>query len=226
MGGSRWLLLVMAGLVVLILVELNSSSSRSLGTALTTAPSADPGTQPEFPDLDVAPLSGMQQTTKRPIFRRSRRPPVSVPVERVTQTPEPPPPPPPKPDLHYSLSAVVIAGGEGVAYLNKQGVSELTRLRRGESVDGWRLVELQPDAVVLEHGDVRARLVLRPTEPTAGQGEPTTRARGSFAGQGKGNLDRPGEASSAGTGVGRPQRPRRGPRPEALERALRRAGKR
>ena len=280
MRGSAWLPGMAVGLAVLILAELYLLADRDLPiTPLAPAPveSAEPLAPSE---LALGSLSRLAQTTARPLFRQDRRPPpVDAPVEEevVVEAPEVPevsevpdvpevpelpelpelpeaPIPQPKPELRYSLSAVVIAEHDAMAYLDAPGEPGLTMLRQGESIDGWRLMAIHPDAVVLDHGGHRAELKLRPTEwvtnPSSENDDSTRSVEPSDPGPVTGDSARAVEPSDPGPVTGdsaravepvdehresaepilgedtelrRPERPKRGPRREALERALRRA---
>ena len=140
----------------------------------------------------------MDQTAARPLFRRSRRPPeivtvvetapppeaapkaepLKAPIEAPKETPkEAPPPAPPKPVFRHTLSAVAISKDEAFAYMRKTGEAGLARLRRGETLDDWRLVEIRPDAVVLEHGGERTEVQLRPSEASSAEPDSDNTAR-------------------------------------------------
>ena len=217
--GSAGLLLTMAGWIALIAVELSIDAHRDPPLTLTRPASTPPTDPPAHPNLALGPLSEWSQTPSRPLFRLDRRPLVRASVPKVAAEA---PIPQPIPDLLYLLSAVVIAQDQALAYLSKPSDAGLTQLRQGETVDGWRLVEVRPDAVVLEHGEHRTSLALRPQDQSAGSGTSDSFLRDSLSREleGRGNdgdiRDREIEPRS-------PKRPRRGPRQEALERALRRA---
>lgn len=229
--GTACLLLVMAGLTALIAIELGAGAGNE---GHNPPPPASPGTDlpPVLPELAVTPLSNMDQTAARPLFSRSRRPPPPPPAEvreekAAPAVPSAPakPPPEPKPEFHGELSATVISGDGASAYLSAPGEAALVRLRRGETLDGWRLVEVRPEAVVLEHGAHRIELRLRPLEEMPG--EPDETASGTRAPGGRDDMEsakRPRHEAADRPAESRPpRRPGRGPRSEALERALRRA---
>ena len=240
------LLLVMAGLIAVIAFELKGDADR--GRPAGPGAPAEVPEPPALPDPAVGSLSEMQQTAARPLFRRDRRPPPIPPVIEAPKIPEPAkapetpiaaPTPAPPPVFRHALSAIVIADGEAFAYLRKGGEAGLARLRRGETLDGWRVEEVRPDSVVLTHGPTRTEVELRPPEPSTGRGPPTAarhdpRPRGRAPPPGVSPKSGPRDGGASGRNVRpdsvdpgsaprSPRRPARGPRRESLERALRRA---
>jgi len=120
-----------------------------------------------FPVLAFHPVSEPVQFTERPLFRASRRPPkVQEPnegladIEAIEKTQ-------PEPEqvltLNHSLTAVVITEEEAAVYLMSPHQSELIHLTYGDTVDGWTLSEIQPDAALFRHSAQQIRLELRPT---------------------------------------------------------------
>ena len=246
---STGLLLVMAGLVALIAFELKGDADRNRQVGPGASAPTEILDPPALPDPALGPLSAMDQTAARPLFRRDRRPPPIAPAVKAPKTakpakaPEAPkvaptPVPEPAPVFRHALSAIVIADGEASAYLRKAGEAGLARLRRGETLDGWRLEEVRPDSVVLTHGPTRTEVELRPPEPSARPTPPVavrhgSRPRGRAPPPAASPISRPRDGGVSAGNV-RPdsvdpgpaprssRRPARGPRRESLERALRR----
>ena len=219
-----------AGLMSLVGFELRLLDARTSRIVSAMPDSAGPVEFPAPPDLALGPLPRDGHTTTRPLFRQDRRPPrASTPVQDVeVDAPEDPVPPPiERPEFHHALSAVVIAEGESVAYLNRHGESALTLLRLGDSLDGWRLVEVRPDRVVLEHAEERIDLVLWRTGHPAEPGQPTVNLDlrdGSVRDgehRGAGGEASGGEVHHDDIELRAPRRPPPGSRLEAPEQALR-----
>ena len=263
---SAALLLAMAGSIAVIAFELREGADPDRPASAKTAPSAKIAEPPALPELALGPLSGMDRTAARPLFRYDRRPPAIAPVVKAPKAPErakapkapkalkktkaakplSAPVPEPVPRFRHTLSAIVIAEGEAFAYLRKAGEAGLARMRRGETLDGWQLEEVRPDAVVLTFGKTRTELELRPSEPSAGPGTPLSTGPKTPPSAGRGlrlrgkdsplaGPRKPGprdgkvkawkirpNAAEAGSAPPSSRRPKRGPRGGSLERALRR----
>ena len=92
-----------------------------------------------------------EATRARPLFSPTRRPlppaiaPPSLVVAPVVQANAPPPP--------VSLSGVILGPGTSVALLTRPGSAEATRVALGARIDGWRVSEIRPRAVVLTLDD-------------------------------------------------------------------------
>ena len=230
---SAWLLLSTMGLIALIAFELNVPADH-VPQAAPIAPKSAAGDGPfTLPKIALGPLARMNQTTTRPLFLHDRRPPVIAPPPVVMQIPEAAPIredpiPQPVPQFRHLLSAVVMEGDDASAYLHKRGEVGLARLRKGETLEGWRLIEIRPDAVMLIHGEARTELELRPSEPSARAKVPAGVSRASRdQGENRGARTRGiQKVPDREPGIHSSQRPRRGPRHEALDRALRRADQR
>jgi hypothetical protein len=120
-----------------------------------------PGPTPALDDYAVI--------TDRPLFNPDRRPPpppAAPPTEPEPDAPEPdmvtepPPPPPPEPPVGR-LHGVIGGSGAWIVIFQQDG-DKVRRLKEGEDLDGWRIVEVQPNAVVFAHGDDRHTVPLRP----------------------------------------------------------------
>jgi len=107
---------------------------------------------------DPPSLGGYDAILERPLFVPGRR------GEEAGDTGTPEAPPAPAATLNLRLEGVAIAGGDGsgerVAVLRRTTNQEVVRLTPGESVDGWRLVEVHADRVVLRAGERTQELPL------------------------------------------------------------------
>ena len=221
MRGSVWLLLTMAGLGTVVGLELAANRDRDIEPIASS--SSLVAELPPLPHLDLAALSALTETTRRPLFTVDRRPPLTEaaddPADADDELAEVRTSP-----LRFSLSAVVIVDGQALAYLSEVGGGSLTRLRRGESIDGWRLDEIRPDAVVLQNGEQRTELLLRRFEPPPIGLELDPDDLGEFIDEDEDWDDE--EFFDDESELRRPRRPKRGPRQDALKRALRRSAER
>lgn len=168
------LLGVALGLAALLALELRGPAP-DLATALTRPPEAWPEPA-DIPLFTPPPLSRYDGILERPLFEKGRTFP-EEPPEASAQAAEPAKPPP---ELKVRLEGVAIAPGESVALLRRTGGggpaaapaaqgSELLRVRRGETVDGWKLAEVRPGDVVLRLGERVVELALElPERPASG----------------------------------------------------------
>jgi hypothetical protein len=117
--------------------------------------------------LWAIPLSRLTETTNRPLFTPSRRPPVSAVPNAPSITMQPPPPPhaPEHPDL--ILIGTVARETEGIAVFTDQGTHNAIRLHTGEGHDGWILQSVTPRAAVLQKGNRSETLQLPKANSTA-----------------------------------------------------------
>lgn len=115
---------------------------------------ADDGT-PETPAVVEFPSEDLiDEIVARPLFSASRRPPPpELTAGSVAATP-----PDDKPTLE--LIGTMLAGDDHIALL-KHPTDGLLRLRPGESVGGWTIVDVQNQLVSLEDGDGLEVLTLR-----------------------------------------------------------------
>lgn len=139
---------------VLIDADGNDISIEDVGVA--DAPSA-------FPWLRLQDLTA---TRERPLFSPDRTAPAAAPPE-----PEPEPAvveaePEPEPDTGEAepptvrLAGVVANGELRIALLEDAASSEIVRLSPGQAIADWVLVEIEPRAVLLRHGEQELRVVM------------------------------------------------------------------
>jgi len=199
MGGhsSSWLLLSVVGLAALVAAELHYQ----VGTG-NHRPGARPAT--ELSTAVPVPLFALEDREKlsdtltRPLFMPNRQP-LEAGVQDAAQPPSPTAPPKAN---RYALSAIIIVDDERVALLTDTATGNLSRVREGESLAGWRVEEIHESGAVLSNGDTREELALRSFGPPVVQPAPR---RGSDA------TERPA-GDAAGALPNRPRRPKRGPR--------------
>lgn len=134
--------------------------------AAQPAAAAETPPPPPPPPLSASALKtwvGLQRATRRdPFFTTAeidamnRPPPASRPTTPVSA----PPPPPPLPT--YTLKAIMTVGAERLAAIDDRVV------KVGDMMGDERVVQILPDAVVLERGGQRRWLVLSTSESSLG----------------------------------------------------------
>lgn len=80
---------------------------------------------------------------ERPLFAPSRRPPVVAPAGQTEQAAA----------QNFRLLGVAMSDGVSIAVIEADGAR--VRLKRGQAVAGWRLVEVGPRRAVLINGETR-----------------------------------------------------------------------
>jgi hypothetical protein len=107
--------------------------------------------------LDVPALTEFSATLERPLFSKSRRPAEPEADDGAEKTPEETP----KVAAPVRLSAVIIEEDEKSAFLEETRSRMSKRVREGEQFEGWTLLEVRDDAVVLESLGKRSEVELR-----------------------------------------------------------------
>lgn len=116
-----------------------------------------PTLAPDAPKKEMSAKADVQTLT-RPIFFKSRRPPVNARAE-AAQVAEPP-----VESAQLTVSAIAKAGRAERAFLLSSAATEGRWLAVGEEIDGWTLAEVHTSEVVLRSGDSLVRLNLYPQE--------------------------------------------------------------
>jgi hypothetical protein len=113
--------------------------------------------------IEVGPLSAYLSVTERPLFEQSRQPFVAA--------VEPAPAVPAGPHVEFELTAVIITRATRIALLRSNVTPTVQRVTLNETVDGWTLAEVMPNAVVLRRGTESVTVELRPDSigPRSGQ---------------------------------------------------------
>jgi len=92
-------------------------------------------------------LKDFVETIQRPLFSATRRPPPPpAPVRH-----EAPPPPPPEPPS-FTLEGVVTDRRGTHAFVKSGPPTKIRSLWRGDEVEGWKVVEIASQRIVLERG--------------------------------------------------------------------------
>ena len=112
-------------------------------------------------------LDKLHDTVRRPLFETSRRP---------VEAPAPPPPPQAEPAAPapspavdqnaFTLLGVVASEGRTIALLKRNQTGQNIRAEVGDTVDGWIVVSIEPQRVVLRQGDMQIALQLFRRKPS------------------------------------------------------------
>jgi hypothetical protein len=102
--------------------------------------------------VSVGPLSDYLSVTERPLFMQDRRPFVMV---------SEPAPVPVGPRAEFELTAVIITSETQIALLRSNLTPTVQRVALNQTLDGWTLAQVSPDAVVLRQGEAAVTVPLR-----------------------------------------------------------------
>ncbi len=111
---------------------------------------------PMTPRFDPPPIEQFAAIVERPIFTATRR--------TARRQPVAPSAPASSGGLflgRYQVVGVVVAPGNRLVLLKRPGGAETIRLKEGEEIDGWTLVNVTRDDVVLESGGRREKIEIR-----------------------------------------------------------------
>ena len=104
-----------------------------------------PKTVPELPPeihFNAPPIEDLQAVLERPVFAPNRRSPSEV----VAEAPVPK-------TFDFALKGIVIDGDERIAVFLPNAKGKVVRLREGDQMQGWTLMQVEVDHVVLARGD-------------------------------------------------------------------------
>ncbi|MCH9807967.1 MAG: hypothetical protein K0U74_09560 [Alphaproteobacteria bacterium] len=132
-------------------------------THATVDTSPQPGASAPRGDTSINPISQLtltrlEATRARPLFEKSRRPPVAKVIFKA-RPPEPEPPPPQGPP---SLRLIGLAASQDqwIAVIAPDGNSAPKRLKEGDTIDGWRLEVISSTGVVVSKNGEDYPLIL------------------------------------------------------------------
>jgi general secretion pathway protein N len=164
------LLALMAALAGLVLWDRQSGDGAQKGAGPPAAVrAADKSTRAQAAaraEQGINPLANLtldklQDTVRRPLFEASRRPieaPAPLPPPRVE--PAAAPPPPFVDQNALSLLGVVASEGRTIALLKRNQTGQNIRVEVGDAVDGWTIVSIEPQRVMIRQGDTQIALQL------------------------------------------------------------------
>ena len=164
------LLALMAALAGLVLWDRQSGDGAQKGAGPPAAVrAADKSTRAQAAaraEQGINPLANLtldklNDTVGRPLFETSRRPieaPAPLPPPQVE--PAAPPPPPFVDQNALSLLGVVASEGRTIALLKRNQTGQNIRVEVGDAVDGWTIVSIEPQRVMIRQGDTQIALQL------------------------------------------------------------------
>jgi general secretion pathway protein N len=113
----------------------------------------------------LPPLEELTATRERPLFAPDRRP-DAVPTETEPE-PDAAPVEEEPTELAFELAGIVIGPEIAVAVLHNKTTNAFVRLRRGETIEQWKVEEITARQVVLRRDNKRVRLQLFEEEKSA-----------------------------------------------------------
>lgn len=166
LGGRRLVLILLNGMIGLLLLGLwqfKRGSHQSIRQQLAVvpaiaeldlpAPAGAPGNV--LPSVDV-----FAEITRRPLMQEGRKPLVADEKAKQTVAPDTP--------FALQLHGVLLQPG-GAVVLLRDPQNHYRRLKQGEMADGWRILEVRPDGIVLEQNGNLKTLLLDKPKPKPGQ---------------------------------------------------------
>lgn len=150
-----WLLnLLLAAIAAVLLLQPAAppeSGTRIAEQALETDPRS---LTPPSPDAYAV-------IAQRPLFDPDRRAPAPSPPPAEAAAPETPPETAPRPPSGR-LHGVIGDGGEWIILYQPNAQAAVRRVRVGENLENWRVIDVHPQQVLLEQRGVHHSLRLRP----------------------------------------------------------------
>lgn len=152
---TRWLVArvtmtcgMMLGVSAALAVALHHATA---GPPTRVGPVVELGSRERLPRAELLsfappPPDEFAELTERPPFSPSRRPP----LPRIAIPPPPAEPaPPPRPKIRLFGVGVLENGASGQALLARDGSGKAEWLREGDTIEGWRLLAVEPRRVRL-----------------------------------------------------------------------------
>jgi hypothetical protein len=135
-----------AGLALLLLVEvwlvMPEPSLAGRPTPVETPPSTAPSVE-ELAIFALPPRDSLRAFVERPLFEKTRRTAVEAhaPKENAVEIAD------------VALIAIVITSGERIAILRAQSGAHPVRVRTGDAVGDWRIVDITQNSVLLRNNE-------------------------------------------------------------------------
>jgi hypothetical protein len=157
------LLVAMAALAALVLWDRQAGDGEPKAAAGKTS-RAESAARAEVSGNPLAGLTldNLHDTVGRPLFERTRRP-----VEAPAPLPQERAPIAPAIDQNaLSLLGVVASEGRTIALIRRNQTGQSVRAEVGDAVDGWTIVSIEPQRVVLRQGARQVALQLFRRKPS------------------------------------------------------------
>ncbi len=155
-------ILTLAGLLEWSWLQTPAHPSASHGDNRQT-PNTASGEDEEPSSFELPEMESYTATVERPLFAENRKPPAEEELEAAGNAVSTP--------LTLKLMGVMLTPRQHAA-LMQDAKGKYKRLRRNDSLDGWTLVSVASDRVVLQQGGEQKELMLlkpRPKPPASGQ---------------------------------------------------------
>lgn len=127
-----------------------------------------------FGDFKLPPIKEFSEITARPIFNPSRR--QANAVQRVARRThrKPKPPRPARTSLaQMRLLGILINGGERQAFVTTPRIGKGAWLAENASFEGWKILRIEDNRIVLKSGTDRRELSLYKEGPSSAAGQIT-----------------------------------------------------
>jgi type II secretory pathway component PulC len=134
------LLLICLAFGVLIYQQLTMAPDSEAFARSSTERDVELPDLPPPPQFSMMGIENYQAVLERPLFSPDRRPP---PGDSTTPTVSK--------EFDFDLKGVVIEDNVRTALLRRQIDGQIVRLARGDEIEGWTLLEVELDYVVVEH---------------------------------------------------------------------------
>lgn len=147
------LFLLCLALGYLIYFEIGSSPTVLQAGPADLPPPEQVAALPDQPGFAMPPIESFSEIATRPLFSESRRPP--IPEAEPEGEPEPEPEQIAVPDVRrglFVLVGVVITDQVRMAIVRQRNAKEAVRLFKGQQIEGWTVVSIEPDRVLFRQG--------------------------------------------------------------------------
>jgi type II secretory pathway component PulC len=133
------LLLICLALVVLIYQQVTMAPNSQALARSSAERTVDLPDLPLAPKFAMTAIENYQAVLERPLFSPNRRPPLEDPMMTSVSK-----------DFDFELKGVVIDDDVRTALFRRRADGQIVRLTKGDEIEGWRLLEVELDFVVIE----------------------------------------------------------------------------
>ena len=152
-----FLLCVALGLAAVVYAELTQGAeSAATGEVVEDAAGEAPprGTRANIVGFALPRLASFAGVTERPLFSATRHPPPPQASQEAI-----------KESGTLALEGVILSKAERLALISHGLPPTRSRVPEGQAVEGWTVVEIRPDGIVLQRDATRQELRLRDKPP-------------------------------------------------------------
>lgn len=151
---SAFLLLLCLTLAWVVYKELEAERWRRLPASPKVRTAVSVTLPAPLPAFGLAPLDAFAETTSRPLFMPTRKPPSPEEVVQVEPVRA-------EALLNVTVSGLIMAAGKSFALVQRQGSTEILRLGTGDTIDGWQVISVLSDRVVFQREEKTQEVELR-----------------------------------------------------------------